>query len=96
MADYGQRSMPRPGKGPERTETSDVDRFQFWPDAIAMGSLKGRQFTQVSVQLFCDNDVSDIPRYSERLVSKAMTKEATVGPSWLSISSAKSSLSKPK
>ncbi|AFR96691.2 RNA-dependent RNA polymerase 1 [Cryptococcus neoformans C23] len=47
MADYGQRSMPRPGKGPERTETSDVDRFQFWPDAIAMGSLKGRQFTQV-------------------------------------------------
>lgn len=48
MADYGQRSMPRPGKGLERTETSDVDRFQFWPDAIAMGSLKGRQFTQVS------------------------------------------------
>ncbi|WVN86300.1 uncharacterized protein L203_101463 [Cryptococcus depauperatus CBS 7841] len=51
MADYGQRSEPRPGKNAyyHLTEEipSDFDRYQFWPDAIAMGSLHGRQFTQV-------------------------------------------------
>ncbi|WWD19157.1 hypothetical protein CI109_103615 [Kwoniella shandongensis] len=43
---YG-RSDVRPGKTANNRETSDVARFQFWPDAIAMGSLNGRIFTQM-------------------------------------------------
>jgi len=26
----------------------DISKFQFWPTAVAMGSLIGRQFIQVS------------------------------------------------
>jgi len=29
----------------------DISKFQFWPTAVAMGSLIGRQFIQVSYPL---------------------------------------------
>ncbi|ODN90833.1 RNA-dependent RNA polymerase 1 [Cryptococcus wingfieldii CBS 7118] len=49
LNNYGQRSQPRPGRAPANAPDtpSEYDRFAFWPDAIAMGSLQGRQFTQV-------------------------------------------------
>ncbi|WVQ95053.1 hypothetical protein IAU59_002145 [Kwoniella sp. CBS 9459] len=41
------RSEPRPGKSARSRPSNDVSEFQFWPQAIAMGSLTYRTFTQI-------------------------------------------------
>ncbi|WWC90607.1 uncharacterized protein L201_005543 [Kwoniella dendrophila CBS 6074] len=46
--DYTQNPDFRPGRsGYHPVNNHDVARYQFWPDAIAMGSLTGRTFTQI-------------------------------------------------
>ncbi|WVW85521.1 hypothetical protein I302_107559 [Kwoniella bestiolae CBS 10118] len=43
-----QRSDPRPGKSASQPKDAhDVAKYQFWPEAIAMGTLTGRTFTQI-------------------------------------------------
>ncbi|WVF67576.1 hypothetical protein IAT40_002334 [Kwoniella sp. CBS 6097] len=41
------RSEPRPGKSANPRPSNDVSEFQFWPEAVAMGSLTYRTFTQI-------------------------------------------------
>ncbi|OCF31540.1 RNA-dependent RNA polymerase 1 [Kwoniella heveanensis BCC8398] len=41
------RSEPRPGKSANPRPSNDVSEYQFWPEAIAMGSLTYRTFTQI-------------------------------------------------
>ncbi|WVR09516.1 hypothetical protein IAU60_006584 [Kwoniella sp. DSM 27419] len=38
---------PITGRSPRRQDDDDVSKYQFWPEAIAMGSLKHRTFTQI-------------------------------------------------
>ncbi|WWC93489.1 hypothetical protein V866_000324 [Kwoniella sp. B9012] len=42
------RSDPRPGKTANASkDTYDIAKYQFWPEAIAMGTLTGKTFTQI-------------------------------------------------
>ncbi|WVQ80184.1 hypothetical protein IAT38_002289 [Cryptococcus sp. DSM 104549] len=73
---YNKRSDPRPGKTANNYETDDVQRFQFWPVAVAMGSLAGRRFTQV-FGAGCDNSV-DSKGYAKSMIAFDLRRELLV------------------
>lgn len=53
---YSGMNVPQMREEPNDTygrgmNTCDMERYQFWPTAVAMGSLIGKEFIQVSFPL---------------------------------------------
>ncbi|WRT68501.1 uncharacterized protein IL334_005477 [Kwoniella shivajii] len=57
------RSDPRPGKtANNRMDPADISKHQFWPEAIAMGTLNRREFIQI-LGAGCEKGVNTEDRF---------------------------------
>ncbi|OCF75911.1 RNA-dependent RNA polymerase 1 [Kwoniella mangroviensis CBS 8886] len=75
-----QRSDPRPGKTANASkDTNDIAKYQFWPEAIAMGTLTGKTFTQI-LGAGCEKGVNydDWNRHGKSFIAFDFKKEQLV------------------
>ncbi|KAK6910761.1 hypothetical protein I203_104793 [Kwoniella mangroviensis CBS 8507] len=75
-----QRSDPGPGKTANASkDTNDIAKYQFWPEAIAMGTLTGKTFTQI-LGAGCEKGVNydDWNRHGKSFIAFDFKKEQLV------------------